>query len=53
MLFVPRVQVEAVTYQDMIDCGSLKAVKESGKLRSEGKDYVVQEGDVLNFLHRN
>ena len=34
---------------DLVALGSEKAVKESGKMRSEGRDYVVQEGDVMLF----
>lgn len=43
-----RAQVYKVT--DLVKLGSEKAVKEAGKLRSEGKDYVVQDGDVIEFL---
>jgi len=34
---------------DLILLGSEKAVKEAGKMRSEGRDYVVQQGDVMLF----
>ena len=33
----------------MIACGSVAAAKEKGLLRSEGKDYVVQDGDMIYF----
>ncbi|MEM9768303.1 MAG: DUF933 domain-containing protein, partial [Cyanobacteria bacterium P01_D01_bin.71] len=35
--------------QDLVEAGSISAVKEKGQLRSEGKDYPVQEGDVMLF----
>ncbi len=43
------IRAETVAYEDLIKCGSMSAAKEKGLVRSEGKDYVVQEGDVLLF----
>ena len=43
------IRAEAIKYEDLVECGSEKAAKEKGLLRSEGKEYVVQEGDVLHF----
>ena len=43
------IRAETVAYQDLVDCGSMNAAKEKGLVRSEGKDYVVQEGDVMLF----
>lgn len=43
-----RAQVYALN--DLKQFGSEKAIKEAGRLRSEGKDYVVQDGDVIEFL---
>lgn len=43
------IRAETVTYEDLIKCGSMQAAKEKGLVRSEGKEYVVQEGDVLLF----
>ena len=40
----------SVSYDDLITLGSMNAVKEKGLLRSEGKEYVVQDGDLMNFL---
>jgi GTP-binding protein YchF len=37
-------------YQDFIELGGWKAVKEKGKLRIEGKEYIMQEGDVVEFM---
>jgi hypothetical protein len=38
-----------MSYDDLIALGSEKSVKEAGKMRSEGRDYVMQEGDVVLF----
>jgi ribosome-binding ATPase len=43
------IRAETVAYQDLVTTGSMNAAKEKGLLRSEGKEYVVQEGDVLLF----
>ncbi|KAL7548341.1 hypothetical protein ACHAWF_011628 [Thalassiosira exigua] len=43
------IKAETITYGDLVDCGSEAEVKKQGKLRLEGKDYVVQEGDVILF----
>ena len=42
-------RAETVAYVDFVKSGSLSSSREAGTLRSEGKDYVVQEGDVLLF----
>lgn len=44
------IRAETVAYQDLVDNGNMAAAKAKGKVRSEGKEYVVQEGDVLHFL---
>ena len=43
------IRAETVAYQDLVDTGSMTAAKEKGLVRSEGKDYTVQEGDVMLF----
>ncbi|MBD2394908.1 redox-regulated ATPase YchF [Cyanobacterium aponinum UTEX 3222] len=43
------IRAETVSYQDLVDCGSMTAAKEKGLVRSEGKEYIVQEGDVMLF----
>lgn len=43
------IRAEVVGYEDLIQAGSYNAARESGKLRLEGKDYVVQDGDVMHF----
>jgi ribosome-binding ATPase YchF (GTP1/OBG family) len=44
------IRAETVAYTDLVGAGSMKAAKEKGWVRSEGKEYVVQEGDVMLFL---
>ena len=43
------IRAEVINYQDLVDCGSSVAAKEKGLMRLEGKDYVVQDGDVILF----
>jgi GTP-binding protein YchF len=43
------IRAETIAYDDLVTSGSMSAAKEKGLLRSEGKDYTVQEGDVLLF----
>lgn len=43
------IRAETVAFNDLVESGSMNAAKEKGKVRSEGKDYVVQEGDVMLF----
>ncbi|MBE9040007.1 redox-regulated ATPase YchF [Oscillatoriales cyanobacterium LEGE 11467] len=43
------IRAETVAYRDLVDTGSMSAAKEKGLVRSEGKDYVVREGDVMLF----
>ncbi len=43
------IRAETVAYDDLVATGSMNAAKEKGLMRSEGKDYVVKEGDVLLF----
>ena len=43
------IRAETVSYEDLVECGSEAEAKAKGKLRSEGKEYVVQEGDVILF----
>ena len=44
------IRAEIVPYEDLVREGSMKACKEKGLVRSEGKDYVMQDGDVTLFL---
>lgn len=43
------IKAEVVAYKDLMDCGSMLAAKEKGLVRQEGKEYVVQDGDVILF----
>jgi len=43
------IRAETVTYEDFVKYGSMEKCKEVGKLRIEGKDYKVKDGDVLHF----
>ena len=43
------IKAEIVSYHDMITAGSLAAARSAGKARLEGKDYVMQDGDVVEF----
>jgi GTP-binding protein YchF len=43
------IRAETIAYDDYIACGGESGARDSGKLRSEGKDYVVQDGDVMLF----
>eukprot|EP00729_Bicosta_minor_P005229 gene5228-9381_t len=46
------IKAETVSYDDMVTAGSIKAAKEAGLLRAEGKEYVVSDGDVMDFKFR-
>ena len=43
------IRAEVVDWRTLLECGSYTAAKEKGKVRSEGKDYVMQDGDVVLF----
>ena len=43
------IRAEIVSYENLMECGSFNAAKEKGLVRSEGKEYVVQDGDVVLF----
>lgn len=43
------IRAEIVDYETLLECGSFAAAKEKGKVRSEGKDYVMRENDVVLF----
>ena len=44
------IRAEVIAYQDFVKYGSEAAVKAAGKMRVEGKEYIVQDGDVMHFL---
>lgn len=43
------IRAEVMAYHDLVEAGSMNAVKEAGKFRLEGKEYVVQDGDIMHF----
>ena len=45
------IRAETVAYDDFVTLGGESKAREAGKLRAEGKAYVVQDGDVMHFLH--
>jgi hypothetical protein len=45
------IKAEVVSYDDLVAAGSMAAAKAAGKVRMEGKDYVMADGDVVEFRH--
>ncbi|MBQ3088035.1 MAG: redox-regulated ATPase YchF [Clostridia bacterium] len=43
------IRAEVVAFKDLMECGSMTAAKEKGLVRSEGKEYIMQDGDVVLF----
>ena len=43
------IKAEIVSYDDLVAAGSMNAARSAGKVRIEGKDYVMQDGDVVEF----
>ena len=43
------IRAEVIAFEDLVACGSMTAAKEKGLVRSEGKDYVMKDGDVVLF----
>ena len=44
------IRAETIAYRDFIELGGETACRETGKLKQEGKEYIVKEGDVMHFL---
>jgi ribosome-binding ATPase YchF (GTP1/OBG family) len=44
------IRAQTIAYDDFIACKGEQGAKEAGRMRAEGKDYVVKDGDVLHFL---
>jgi len=44
------IRAQVVSYEDLIKTGSMVKAREKGLVRTEGKEYVVQDGDVIEFL---
>ncbi len=43
------IRAETVAYEDLLNAGNMVAAREAGKVRLEGKEYIVQDGDVIHF----
>jgi len=43
------IRAEIVSYDDLVACGSKAAARDKGLVRLEGKDYIMQDGDVVEF----
>jgi GTP-binding protein YchF len=44
------IRAEGISFDDLVSCGSIGEARKKGMLRLEGKDYIVQDGDVITFL---
>jgi len=44
------IRAQTIAYEDFVRLGGEQPAKEAGRMRSEGKEYIVQDGDVMNFL---
>ena len=44
------IRAQTIAYQKLLEAGSFAEARNKGWLRSEGKDYLVEEGDVMEFL---
>jgi len=44
------IRAQVVSFEDLVQAGSIAAARDAGKLRTEGKEYVVSDGDVIEFL---
>jgi hypothetical protein len=47
------IRAETISYDDFVEAGSMKKARENGKVRLEGKEYVVRDGDILLFRAAN
>lgn len=43
------IKAEVIAYEDFIICGGEKEAKDAGKMRLEGKSYIMKDGDICNF----
>ena len=43
------IKAEVISYSDLMECGSMVKAREKGLIRFEGKEYVMQDGDVVLF----
>ena len=47
------IRAETISYDDYVSLGGEQGAKDAGKMRLEGKDYVVHDGDVMHFRFAN
>jgi GTP-binding protein YchF len=45
------IRAQVVSFEDLVQAGSKATARDQGKLRTEGKEYIVQDGDVIEFMH--
>jgi ribosome-binding ATPase YchF (GTP1/OBG family) len=45
------IRAQVVSFKDMVESGSRAEARDQGRLRTEGKEYIVQDGDVIEFMH--
>jgi hypothetical protein len=45
------IRAEVIAWNELVDAGSYAKAREKGLVRTEGKEYVVKNGDVIEFLH--
>lgn len=43
------IRAEVVKYKDFVELGTMAKIKEKGLFRLEGKDYIIEDGDIINF----
>ena len=44
------IRAEVISFENLMACGSMAAAKEKGLVKSEGKEYVMKDGDIVHFL---
>jgi ribosome-binding ATPase YchF (GTP1/OBG family) len=44
------IKANVVSFEDFVEYGGWKGVRENGKMRQEGRDYVMQDGDIVEFM---
>lgn len=44
------IRAESISFNDLLECGAIAAARQQGRLRLEGKDYIVRDGDIITFL---
>ena len=43
------IRAETIAYADLLELGNEKNARDAGKMRAEGKEYIVRDGDIINF----